>query len=218
MESFETPKLSEVISCKFSGTGDVKGMQVHWHELVLANGDKGRCGVQENNLELIKTGSTINYQYIPLSRDSQGNPTSYKIKYLTPSSADYKLRNMGIKVEQGQLPLSTPTPTNQNTPALNFDKSSNKELNQSLESVWGKKAKTGGSKGGYNANSGQCSPDGRKYSYAKHPDDYLGYAFSYAKDLVVEMQKTALNEEKRAKKNQSHLKKSAEKINKVERN
>jgi hypothetical protein len=243
MESKEIPKKSTVVACNYSGKSQPGGGDwVYWHELELENGDKGRCGVTEANATLIQEGCTIDYQYIPHTYDQDKNPTSFKIKYLTPSSAAYKLRMASNgdgtqknttpppvvnnqKAEQIQIQLGGPvaplspelganiTDFENDTHPDTFPKADNKSGNYG-----NKKTNPFQNHNGKNSKEGVTSADGRKYSYAKHPEEFVGYCWAYAKDFIVETLKIAANGKKGAQNTgYTTLKEDAENINRLAR-
>jgi hypothetical protein len=246
MESKEIPKNSTVVACNYSGKSQPGGGDwVYWYELELENGNKGRCGVTKANEPLIQEGCTIDYQYIPHTFDQDKNPTSFKIKYLTPSSAAYKLRMASNgdgaqkntpphpvvnnqKPEQIQIQLGGPVAPLSNELGANItdfetqvpnnipkDDSKNASHYQGYGQ---KKTNPFVNNGSKSSKEGPMTPDGRKYSYAKHPEEFLGYAWAYAKDFILGKIEIASNSPKEAQNSiPSSLKEDVENIGRVAR-
>lgn len=251
MESNEIPKKSKVIVCNYSGKSQPGGGDwVFWHDLELENGDKGRCGVTQANTSLIQEGCVIDYQYIAQTYDAEKNPITFKIKYLTPSSAAYKLRsatanqdgqknnappqtpviNNNPKPEQMQIALGGATPPAPLSPELgsnitdfetqvpnNIPKDDSKNASH-YQGYGQKKTNPFVNNGSKSSKEGPMTPDGRKYSYAKHPEEFLGYAWAYAKDFILGKIEIASNSPKEAQNSiPSSLKEDVENIGRVAR-
>lgn len=177
-------RKSTIVESKIKNESLIGGKTTYYHTLAMSNGDTGTCGVQ--NPQVLLVNSEITYQYL---KQDNGE---FKIKYLNAAAIDFNLRN-GLKYEESQqasLPLETNKPvtnqsvSNNNNQEVKTPEETSYTLSNS-EAPWKKKNKYGAKNTKEGPAESAGTNDGRKYGYAKHKDEFVGYAYGYAKDYVI---------------------------------
>lgn len=93
-------KKSIVTSCEYDKPYQINNDTIHYHRLVLQNGDSGNCGVTEMFSSKIAVGTEITYTF-ENGRIKLVNQVSAQQNYNTPNNPPMKARQQSFPSEEG---------------------------------------------------------------------------------------------------------------------